>query len=218
MAAPRSRPQPLWRWAEPGHRASAAPSDPFDRIEVRPYHGRSRGGAAAARRAHNPKVKGSNPFPATNAFILNPGSRPTRGSSFLGRFVQFSAPDAARPDARSRSTERYGSDPSADPPGTASRRFPIRVVDSSKEQRIVGRQLASEFREKAQSRICGSAGDPLPGRITGGTLWGAALDHGIRRRGPRSGAQRAGSDIDDDLLERVPRRVDRLADDHRVVG
>ena len=41
-----------------------------------------RGGAAAARRAHNPKVKGSNPFPATNAFFLNPGSRPTRGSSF----------------------------------------------------------------------------------------------------------------------------------------
>src|SRR5829696_1078515 len=37
----------------------------------------SRGGAAAARRAHNPKVGGSNPSPATNLeFILNPGSRP----------------------------------------------------------------------------------------------------------------------------------------------
>ena len=41
----------------------------------------SRGGAAAARRAHNPKVGGSNPSPATNT----PEARP------LGRASGFSA-------------------------------------------------------------------------------------------------------------------------------
>ena len=56
----------------------------FDRIRFGPYHSRSRGGAAVARRAHNPKVRGSNPLPATSAFSLNPGSRPTRGSSLSG--------------------------------------------------------------------------------------------------------------------------------------
>ncbi len=32
-------------------------------------HWITRGGAVAARRAHNPKVVGSNPTPATNAFF-----------------------------------------------------------------------------------------------------------------------------------------------------
>jgi uncharacterized spore protein YtfJ len=37
----------------------------FDPTGGRHYHGRSRGGAVVARRAHNPKVGGSNPSPAT---------------------------------------------------------------------------------------------------------------------------------------------------------
>ena len=37
---------------------------------------RRRGGAAAARRAHNPKVGGSNPSPATKHTSRNPGARP----------------------------------------------------------------------------------------------------------------------------------------------
>ncbi len=37
---------------------------------------RERGGAAAARRAHNPKVVGSNPTPATNRLHLEPRARP----------------------------------------------------------------------------------------------------------------------------------------------
>ena len=48
----------------------------FDRIGLAPYSYRSRGGAAAARRAHNPKVRGSNPLPATKPPSPEPRARP----------------------------------------------------------------------------------------------------------------------------------------------
>ena len=56
----------------------------FDRSALSPYHPRSRGGAAAARRAHNPKVGGSNPSPATNTPSPEPRARPPGVRSFPG--------------------------------------------------------------------------------------------------------------------------------------
>jgi hypothetical protein len=44
-----------------------------------------RGGAAAARRAHNPKVRGSNPLPATKDESTSEPRPARRGSCFLGR-------------------------------------------------------------------------------------------------------------------------------------
>ena len=41
-----------------------------------PYQSAARGGAAAARRAHNPKVTGSNPVPATKPPSPEPRARP----------------------------------------------------------------------------------------------------------------------------------------------
>ena len=61
--APSPSPRRISR--RPTSAPNASGPRPFDRCLPRPYHWRSRGGAAAARRAHNPKVKGSNPFPAT---------------------------------------------------------------------------------------------------------------------------------------------------------
>src|ERR1035437_550878 len=58
-----------------------------------------RGGAAAARRAHNPKVGGSNPSPATKISIWNPVARPgfvilrlfrQAGAAFREHLVQYS--------------------------------------------------------------------------------------------------------------------------------
>ena len=49
-----------------------------------------RGGAVAARRAHNPKVRGSNPFPATNLLDGPPFSG--RAISFAGCPAQASKP------------------------------------------------------------------------------------------------------------------------------
>src|SRR5437870_665893 len=51
---------------------------PLEKIPIHP----SRDGAVAARRAHNPKVVGSNPTPATNAIIACVrASRPNGGGS-----------------------------------------------------------------------------------------------------------------------------------------
>ena len=50
-----------------------------------------RGGAVAARRAHNPKVAGSSPAPATKkdhdelvVFVFNPEKLPDYGYDFVG--------------------------------------------------------------------------------------------------------------------------------------
>jgi hypothetical protein len=63
-----------------------------------------RGGAAAARRAHNPKVRGSNPLPATKDESTSEPRPARRGSCFLGRrprgiLTLFRASAPGRPSA-----------------------------------------------------------------------------------------------------------------------
>ena len=86
-AGPRSEPRDPRR-PDRGHRRTPRPAiDPsptlltlFDRRSARHYHGRSRGGAVVARRAHNPKVGGSNPSPATTRPA---SSKPAFGPAFV---------------------------------------------------------------------------------------------------------------------------------------
>ena len=100
---PRAEPRPATD-AEP-RLTTRLRSGSFAESGLGPYHSWSRGGAAAARRAHNPKVRGSNPLPATKtASTLNPGSRPTRGSSLpgTGRLGSSEAPISGRRRRRAR--------------------------------------------------------------------------------------------------------------------
>ncbi len=60
-------------------------TEAFDRKPPWPYHSGSRGGAAAARRAHNPKVVSSNLTPATNTPFPEPRVPTNPGFNLFGR-------------------------------------------------------------------------------------------------------------------------------------
>src|SRR5439155_2113633 len=96
----------------------------------------SRGGAAAARRAHNPKVGGSNPSPATKPHFPEPRSRPTGVLPFPGP-----RPLTLRPTAT--------------PSGTSTRPAPSRPDPSRR-----GESARRSRRRQARGRL----GTPRTGR------------------------------------------------------
>ena len=82
----------------------------------------SRGGAVAARRAHNPKVGGSNPSPATNVGRLEVGSRrldqsnvrPLTSSNRILWWLERGGPTRSHPEHGSETPQRrryLGSNP-----------------------------------------------------------------------------------------------------------
>ena|GEM_PF-1904340 len=88
----------------------------------------ARGGAAAARRAHNPKVRGSNPLPATKDESTSEPRPARRGSCFLGGGLAVSSRSSERrrqDDQAFRRTEivemTQDAEPGAGAPSTLER-------------------------------------------------------------------------------------------------
>jgi len=79
----------------------------------------ARGGAAAARRAHNPKVRGSNPLPATKDVSTSEPRPARRGSCFLAAVSRY---PHALPSVGARTTRH-----SAGPKLSRRRRSPSRA-------------------------------------------------------------------------------------------
>ena len=75
-----------------GEAAAGAPQDPH--VARFTHHHPARGGAVAARWAHNPKVGGSNPPPATNE--QEDQAPEARSSLCLTRFFDYTASSAPR--------------------------------------------------------------------------------------------------------------------------
>src|SRR5581483_12146927 len=134
----------------------------------------SRGGAVAARRAHNPKVEGSNPSPATNADPRAPRTTRARGSQLnMLWWSERGGPTRSHPEHGSETPQRrryWGSNPlwkighcqgvdmdaPRDTRGASSifgRARSARLRRAHERHGVRNRRLARDRREVAQERV-----------------------------------------------------------------